>query len=276
MNTDWNEINQEDMQYMMDQGCDLGECDGDIFLIVTGWDIVDSPRFNKYFEDSDNWGFDDEYSNCAECYINIFRISPNSYQWRPEFYDDPEYGYICAECAQDMINDVIQEIQDRIDNNDQPKSFPVIFDLDDSWHKIPVPNYENGSWQNGMHHGMNDDPLRQGKMVRNITSNDDSIFQIIFRVYPNQFNVDWDTFIRVDPNYDHVIGDSILQDTIDSLSQRFNSPDGRFPYDQASLYEKALKNIEYPYSSISVDPETGSIDITGTDNLNEYLENKRK
>jgi len=276
MNIKWYKINEDDLQYMLDQGCDYGDYEGDSFLIVTTWDIVDSLQFKQYFNDSDNWGFNDEYSSCGECYQNIIRISPDSYGWQPKFYFDPDYGYICSECAQDYIDQAIQEIQDRIDNNDQPKSFPVIFNIDDSWHKIDVPGYPNSSWQNGMHHGMNDDPLRQGKIVRSHKLNGESILQIIFRVYPSQFNIDWDSYIRVDPDSDIKLSNEDIEILIKDFSKRFNSPDGRFPYDQATLYEKALKNIKYPYSSIKVDPENGTIDITGTNNINEYFGDKLK
>ena len=275
MNTEWNEINEEDREYMINEGCDIGEYEGEIFFIVTGWDIVDSPKFNQYFKDSDNWGFNDEYSICYECYNTMFRISPSSYDWRPEFYDSSDNGYICAECAQDYIDDAIQEIQDKIDNGEKMKSFPIIFDLDDAWHQIFVPEYPNTSWQNGMHHGMNDDPLRQGKMIRELKFHGDSIFQVVFRVYPSQFNIDWDTFIRLDPNLDLEFSNEDIKNIAAEFGTRFNSREGQFPYDQASLYEAALKNIKHSYSSISIDPDNGTIDINGTDNLNEYLENRK-
>ncbi|MHA2032171.1 MAG: hypothetical protein ACW99Q_22600 [Candidatus Kariarchaeaceae archaeon] len=276
MDINWNEIlSDDDRQFLYGQGCDIGEHDGDSFLIIPSWDIIEDSRFKKYFDDSWNWGFDDEYSSCAECYTNIIRISPNSYSWQPDFYMDDEYGYICKECAQDYQDHAIQEIQDKIDNNNQPKSYPVIFDISDEWQEIKLSDSYH-SWRNGMHKGMNDDPLRQGKIVRSITIDNKPIFQIIFRVYPSQFYIELDSYIRIDPELDVNFRPDEWQEIIKSFVDRFNSSEGRFPYDIATLYEKALKNIEYPYSSINVNPDDGTIDIQGSNDLNEYLENIRK
>lgn len=272
MNTDWDKIKEDDLQYMLDQGCDHGDYEGDIFLIVTSWDLVDSSRFNKYFADSDNWGFNDEYSSCGECYKNIIRTSPTSYGWQPDFYLDPDYGHICSECSSGYMDQAIQEIQDRIDNDDQPKSFPVIFDLDDSWREVKLSDSYH-SWQNGMHHGMNDDPLRQGRIVRSLKFHGDSILQIIFRVHPSQFYIEWDSYIRVDPDSEIQFSDEDMKNIVSEFADRFDSSDGRFSYDQAALYEKALQNIKFSYSSINVDLENGTINITGTDDINEYMEN---
>ena len=266
MNTEWNEINKDDLEYMINEGCNLGGYDEESFLVVTGWDIVDSPKLNQYFKDSDNWGFDDEYTNCAECYQVIIRTSV------PDYYLDDECGYICSECAQDYKEDCILEIQNKIDNKDQPKSYPHIFDLDDTWIKVESDSY-NSTWCNGLHHGMNDDPLRQGQIVRSLKFHQNSILQVIFKVYPSQFNVDWDTFIRLDPDSEIKLSNTDLENIAAEFSNRFNSEEGHFPYDIASLYESALKNLDVNFASINVDPNTGDIDIQGSNNIDDYMEN---
>lgn len=250
----------------------------DIILEYLDLDDPDTDSLNWNIKnnliESVEWGFDDEYRICDNCQDQVLRTSPDSYGWTPDYYTDSD-GYIyCKACCDDLdlLRESIINTQDQIDNNNQPSSLPHIFDLDDTWIKIVDPDdkyYHH--WQNGLHHGMNDDPLRQGKLVRSIRIDNKPIFQVIFRIYPSQFYVEWDTYLRVDPNLEINLNPDDLDQIVKDLGSRFNSPDGRFPYDIASLYEKALKNIDVNFASISVDPNDGSIDIKGSNNINEYL-----
>jgi len=219
------------------------------------------------------WGFDDEYQLCDNCYQIVLRTSPDSYMWVADYYQDNDGYKYCKSCAEDMLEDNIQDIQLAIDNDEQPKSLSWIFDLDDNWHIIPNKSAHGYQfrWENGLHHGMNDDPLRQGKIIRKIKINNDPIFDVCFRIYPSQFYVEWDTFIRINPDINVSID---VNDYLDNFTEAFKSSEGRFPYDLADLMSKALQNVNYPYSTITVNPDNGDINITGTNDINEYFNNK--
>ena len=75
-------------------------------------------------------------------------------------------------------------------------------------------------------------------------------------------------------NYHKIkLSNTDLENIASEFSDRFNSGEGQFPYDIASLYESALKNLDVNFASINVDPNTGDIDIKGSNNINDYLEN---
>ncbi len=73
----------------------------------------------------------------------------------------------------------------------------------------------------------------------------------------------------------HLSPDNILGLTLvewrKKLYDQFDSPEGRFPYDIADLYSKALQNVPYNFCSILVDPDNGSINYKGSNDINEYL-----
>lgn len=98
-------------------------------------------------------GFSDEYGTCDSCCCGI-RISPDSYGWRPEYYSS-EYGVICLKCFKDdgyaegYINEMVNNPKNAVNLNlvDEQQ-------LDEmGFFKINLYSYENG-W----HHGQNDDP----------------------------------------------------------------------------------------------------------------------
>lgn len=266
---------------MMDQ---WGLSQDNLYKIID-WYSEDSniDNLNESIKDEINkieWGFSDEYCQCSEC-INIFRTSPDSYDWTKQYYDT-EWGYICSECANngDYKEECIERIQTAIKRDNQPISLPHIFDTS-GLKKVYIDaecQYYN-RWQNGMHHGMNDDPLRQGKIVHNIQMNNKPIFDIIFRIYPSQFYIEWDSYIRINPNMkeeynlseDNILGLSITE-WAENFYNRFDSPDGQFPFDIASLYENALQDHSNNtrFNSISVDPEHGTYNISGTNDFTEY------
>lgn len=256
---------------------DISEIDKEILRVYQ--DNVDNdPLYWVNDHITDNipgieWGFDDEYQLCDGCYQIVLRTSPDSYMWVADYYQDNDGYKYCKSCAEDMLEDNIQDIQLAIDNDEQPKSLSWIFDLDDNWHIIPnisAHGYQF-KWKSGLHHGMNDDPLRQGKIIRKIKIDNDPIFDVCFRIYPSQFYVEWDTFIRINPDINVSID---VNDYLDNFTEAFKSSEGRFPYDLADLMSKALQNVNYPYSTITVNPDNGDINITGTDNINEYFNNK--
>lgn len=270
-NTNWNRISKSNLQYLYDQGCELGMYENELFLIVPDWDVV--RKYPKYFDNSDNWGFNDEYTMCSECYQNVIRTSPDSYSWQPDYLKTDDM-IACRECAMDYQDDLIQDIQDRIDHNKQPKSLLWIYELGDDWIRIPVPGYEDKEyirWENGLHPGQRDDPLRQGKIIRSIKLDNQPIFQVVFRVYSGQFDVEWDVYIRIDPDLDIRLSNDQWSEHLSYFSNQFYSENGKYPHDLASIYSNALKNVTGRFNRITANPENGTYEIKSNDNLEDYL-----
>lgn len=216
------------------------------------------------------WGFDDEYSTCDSC-GDVLRTSPDSYDWTPEYYETENGERFCEECSQKYSNDAIEEIQHAIDNGDSPKSYNWIFDLSEEWQQVKHPYYAHSKWENGLHHGQNDSPLKQGKIVRFVKHNDTSLFQIVFRVYPSQFTVEWDAFIRVNPDLDTQEVTVNLDEWLAYFGEKFASPEGRTKYDNATLLQQALKSSKGQFNKITWDSDEGTIDSQSYDNLNDFL-----
>lgn len=231
---------------------------------------------NDYILDlipSVEWGFSDEYTTCSNC-GNIIKTSPDCYAWQPDYTED-DYGYLCKDCSD--IEDSIAKTQDKIDRNKTPNSLLSFFELPDEFTRIPNP-YDRGEykscWENGLHHGMNDDPLRQGKIIRNVKLDNTPIYEVVYRIYPSQFYVEWDTYIRVNPSLDDKQKEFIttrIPEDLKVFSELFDSSEGRYPYDIASLYETALQNIKTNFTHISVNPDEGTYKLDGTNDINEFF-----
>lgn len=270
----WTKIKKSVLQDLSDHGCDIGQYEGDIFLIVPDWDIVE--KYPKYFNEADNWGFNDEYAICDGCYNNIFRTQPDCYAWTPEFYQ-AEDALLCKDCAQDCIEDAIDTIQAAIEDNRQPRSLEWIFDLGEEWKKVENPVYPNSMWENGLYGGQTDSPLKQGQIVQSIRYQGMPLFQIVFRIYPGQFDVEWNTYIRVNHWLDVNLSESEWDSFLQMFGEKFTSKEGQTDYDPARLLEESLKQISTRFTSINTNPETGEINIQGTNDLDEYLNSlKRK
>lgn len=213
------------------------------------------------------WGFNDEYQLCDDCSSIVIRTSPDSYGWTLEAYRDEEGYLYCESCAQSLQDDCISRTQDKIDNGEEPISYPDIFKIGDDWRSVDHPVYNNHLWESGLHPGQNDSPLKQGKIVRSIRYNNTPIFQIIYRIYPSQFDISWDALIRVDPDSDITLDNLVeytgknIDDWLEYFGIMFNSPEGRTRYDYATLMSTALQSTTGNFNKISVDPENGTIDI---------------
>lgn len=262
-----------------------GEFDGHTFIIVDTWEFIEKieklskRRFDDtitwLFGDGSEWGFSDEYTVCSECGINVIRTSPDSYSWTPDFYEDLDNGILaCKDCSSSFADDRIESTQEAIRLGKQPHSLEFMFDLDDTWVRIPHP-YDRGSytsqWENGMFEGMNCDPLRQGKIVHAYKQNGQRMFDVVFRVYPSQFYVEWDTYIRVNPELEGQI--IITDDFLAHLSSEFQSK-ANFPYDIATLMKNALQEAGSNFRKIGFDPNTGEIQNKNYDTLDDYLASK--
>ena len=247
-------------------------------IILQYKDDLDLDYLNEDIKDlidKTEWGFSDEYEICSEC-NTVLRTSPDSYGWVPNYYQDPDGYKYCQECCESggLIEYSIENTQYNIDNGQEPNSLPWIFDLTDEWHMIqPDLRYDFSKWENGLHGGQVDSPLKQGQIVRSEKYEGESLFEIVYRIHPSQFYVEWDVYIRVNPNIENLIVK--LDDYIDYFRDIFNSPDGQVNHDPKVLMEKALKQVKPAYSTIETNSETGEINITGTNDINEYFDSHK-
>lgn len=113
------------LQALWDDGnvyFDTADDDGELFLIVDGWEDVhkiqkilkpefepsdeyDTSVLDEFF--SDEWGFRDEYAKCDEC-GKLIRTAPDSYSWTPDFFvDDNSVEVICGDCVRENPSDYI-------------------------------------------------------------------------------------------------------------------------------------------------------------------------
>jgi hypothetical protein len=142
---------------------------------------IEDPISLDSFEDLD-WGFSDEYDICCNC-SNVIRTSPDSYSWTAPLFLDCE-GYVCDDCvATGNYNDYILEEFCNVE-----KSIPDQFNLDD----LGLVKINDDSYQNGLHYGMDDSPKPIIKRL-----NDEGI-DVWFKVYPSQFNVDFDVYVKAE------------------------------------------------------------------------------
>jgi hypothetical protein len=235
-----------------------GDYKGNFFLIVESWEFIQEIEklCKRSFDDSviwlfgDNteWGFSDEYTLCSECSNTVIKTSPDSYCWTADYYLGD--GVIaCSECAQNFLDERIDSIQDAIEHNKQPHSLEDIFNLSPEWQQI------DGTWENGLHHGMNCDPLRQGKIVHAYKQDGKRLFDVCYRIHPSQFYTEWETYIRVNPDND--LSFEITPELLTHISNEFDNK-ANFPYDIATLCENALKQASN-FTKINFDPNTGEI-----------------
>lgn len=263
-------MKKRDIRQLFCNETQSGEYDKNTFFIVDGWDFIDkiAKLCKRDFDDSvkwlfgDNveWGFSDEYSLCSECFIAVIRTSPHCYDWKPDYYQN-DCILACEECAQDYFEARIQSIQVAIEQNRQPHSLEDIFKLSSEWFKIPnIDSYGyEASWENGLHHGMNCDPLRQGKIIHAYTQDNKRLLDVCYLMYPSQFYVEWDTYIRHNPEND--LAFEITTGLLDHISQEFQAK-ANFPYDIATLCEQALKAKGGNFRKIGFDPNTSEIQNT--------------
>lgn len=194
------------------------------------------------------WGYDDEYETCDNC-SKIICTSPDSYSWQPDFIRD-DYGIYCKDCID--VNELIESIQ-----TSNKMVLPSCIDIPDDFTRIPHPmdseHYES-SFQNGFHSGMNDSPDKHKKIIQSYTFEGERLLDVIFRIQPSQFYVEWDVYIRVNPNLEECEF-TLSPDFLTSLGERLYSSEGRLGYDIATETNKALKHATSNFSTIIYDSE---------------------
>lgn len=176
-------------------------------------------------------GFSDEYQICRDCYQNIVRTSPDSYSWTPPLLTDE--GYVCDECASDYTDYVLEEFCN------VQKSIPDQF----STKELGLTKINEDSFQNGMHYGMDDSPE---PIIEKLNANDIDVW---FKVYPSQFNVDFDVYVKEDDK-DRSIEILSNTDTYQGFSTAGNLEKG---LREASIAMSELKDEDIKYAKINSD-----------------------
>lgn len=199
-------------------------------------------QFNAYLDylevepvDLDSFGFEvvfsDEYSRCAcgNC-DNIVRTSPDSYSWTAPLFIDGE-GYISDDCVCD--GDFDQDILEQYQN--EQKSIPDVRSPED----LGLVKVNEESFENGLYGGQNDTPEPI------IEALNDQNIDVWFKVYPRQFDCDFDVYVRTE---DH-----------DRAKQILEGIDTELDYDPAEQMKKALQNIP------PIDPNANGVTVNSID-----------
>ena len=136
---------------------------------------------NKLY-DCDDVGHDDEYQICDSCFRWVY-TQPTSYCDSGRFAHLPGGELICRACAE---KDPAQHLEDYLEAEGE-----MAFILDPSTVGLVRVNEE--PFQNGLHHGMADDPRAQRKLLELA-----GIRTVVFEVEPSQFYVEWTTWVEPD------------------------------------------------------------------------------
>lgn len=124
-------------------------------------------------------GFNDEYDMCCDCYQNVVRTSPDSYCWTAPLFIDCE-GYVCDDCAKNHTDYILEEFCN------VEKNIPDQFDTDE----LGLVKINKDSYQNGFHYGQDDSPKPIIKKLN------EAEIDVWFKVYPSQFNIDFDVYVK--------------------------------------------------------------------------------
>ena len=126
------------------------------------------------------YGFDDEYTTCADC-GHVVRTSPDSYHWVAPLFLESE-GYICDSCAGsgNFDDDILEGYRNAC------KSLPDIINTE----TLGLVKVNDDSLENGYYEGMNDDPQ---KVIDLLNANDIDCWIV---VYPSQFHCSFDVYVQ--------------------------------------------------------------------------------
>lgn len=215
--------------------------------------IPDSVQLaNDVFEEIyPDWGFHDEYDTCSQC-GKVMRFSPDSYGWTPDYVDFSWGDRTHVDCCD--VEDVLS------DYNHKRKSLPdAIYHRafqEDIIEKIESWEDEQGRihdiyFENGMHHGQNDDP---GKIAKALKAG--GVMDWWWDVQPSQFDVRFYVIVR--------------KEDVEKATEILKDVDAYQGYDGATELSKALKGLPTEHYHVETtivdmsDPETAKKFIDGT------------
>lgn len=180
--------------------------------------------------------FSDEYSMCSECYSVVIRTSPDSYCWTAPLMIDG--NPVCESCIEKNRDCYIEHILEEFCN--VQKNIPDDF----STEELGLVKVNDESYENGLHGGQTDDPA---SIIECLNEHNIDVW---FKVYPSQFYVSFDVYVKPEDKKKAI---RILSNTDTTLE-----------YDPKDNLEQALKSISSPARTEGAIPVT-KVDIsTGT------------
>jgi hypothetical protein len=164
-------------------------------------------------------GFNDEYDLCTRC-GGLIRTSPDCYAWQADYWDQE---MVCGDCIRsdpDLAEDYLDN--HAVGNRKGETHLTGIVDPSDhDWVQL------DDRYENGMHHGQNDDPRAIAKLLWQAE------IDCLFSGSVGQFDVNFYTWV--------------LSENEDQAREILSTGSVKLPYDPAEEYSKALsgKGSEY-------------------------------
>ena len=178
---------QQAVEWLGEGGAELGEYEGEPFVIVEAWATVEASQWEDVLEVLDigefGWGFSDEYTTCSDC-GDVIRTSPDSYSWTPDFWLNSDYGEIlCGDCVRQDPDDYIDWLIEQA-RQGQAVGCHLVSPEDHGFRVIAE------GLENELHDGQADDPR---KLISELTA---AGFDLVYTVRPSQFYASFDLWLR--------------------------------------------------------------------------------
>lgn len=133
----------------------------------------------------------DEWEMCPDC-GKIYRISPNSYGWKPYYHTFKDDGSLCGDCIKETPHEYLEEL---IGNHRKCLTFDI--DLEEEGYI----KFTDKEFENGLHPGQNDSPKNVSKTLKK-----NGIDNFIFELDEvSQFYVTFTVWIHEDEIEKHSI-----------------------------------------------------------------------
>jgi hypothetical protein len=124
----------------------------------------------------------DEWTTCDDC-GRALRTSPDCYSWKRSYLFIEGEGDICVECLEQDPDAYFDLVKNRdVDGG-------LIDPEQHGWIHVPKSQYSD-TWENGLHEHMAADPGGQIDVANDLG------LDVVFKIYPSQFYVAWDLFVR--------------------------------------------------------------------------------
>ena len=159
-------------------------------LIVSNWNNVTSEFYNeveKAFDNSVDW--EDEWIGCHDCGKAI-RCIGDSYGWVNSITWVSDCEFVCPECWEDNIEDIISHYANNTNQALHPGIFPL---LEKAGFICYSPDELCARFESGMYPGQTDEPAKVAEKIEGELPDHDYIFMI---ESAGQFDLLWTVFLR--------------------------------------------------------------------------------
>jgi hypothetical protein len=165
----------------------------DIPMICANWNKKKLSKIlnwgEKYFEGEVEFGWDDEWIACGECYKAV-RTIPTHYGWTPSYMWAGECDIICHNHYEDYAEDIIEYYKNETNKAVNLDFYPI---LKKNGFVCYSPDEYCQKFETGWHRGQDDDPDKVAKDIEENLPGYDYIFKIDS---VGQFDVHWSVFLR--------------------------------------------------------------------------------